>query len=597
MITDILRVFGALLLCLSLPPLCGGWFAVRLREDDNLHTFAAACLAGVTTLALVEMAAYTLRLPDWAPCCGILVVCLLSTRTLFRSGGLAWDALLVWTGSAAILISATLPFAVHGLECTRWDWYEHWLRTLVFLTRAPITTDIGRYSNAARGPLFNAASAQIMWFAGSRHYWVFQIVSIALNALVCLPTAILLKAVAGLSRRQALLTAAAICVVWPFFFWNNTFTWTKSLTAAFILMGIARYLLAWRKRDGGRMATSLAWIAPGFLTHYLALIYAAVLGLHLLFVKRRDLPIAALFRTAMVWGLLVPPWFGYLFLQFGVRSTLGANSTVGSYYASRDTHGNRIPYMRVLAVNLCADLLPEAVCTPLWSTVAPEECTVVDGQSSSITDTKVSCKPAVLMADRGIYGILGYSGTLALLLGTIGLLRTRRRTIDLPFLLWMLGAGLLLNLLPFRWFERIGTYFNNLQPWCLVLATLVVRGLLAFPRPVIAAAALGMLIEFVPHDLSLIRQQEKILPFAHYQSSLQGNPPLIMLPAPDASAPFHSGGDYYDNYRLKIQGGAVFFRDLHPDTFRNVSFVFLGLGLLACGAGVRMRRPESGHFG
>jgi hypothetical protein len=70
-----------------------------------------------------------------------------------------------------------------------------------------------------------------------------------------------------------------------------------------------------------------------------------------------------------------------------------------------------------------------------------------------------------------------------------------------------------------------------------------------------------------------------------------------MLPAPEAAAPFRSGGDYYANYMFKIQGGAVFFRDLHPDTFGNVSLVLFGFGLLALGAGARITRPEGGHFG
>jgi hypothetical protein len=96
MVIDILRVFGLLSLSLCLPPLCGWWFAARYRQDDNLDTFAAACLTGVTTLALVAMAAYSLRLPDWVPCCAVLVICVLSTRTLLCTGGFAWDAFLVW---------------------------------------------------------------------------------------------------------------------------------------------------------------------------------------------------------------------------------------------------------------------------------------------------------------------------------------------------------------------------------------------------------------------------------------------------------------------------------------------------------------------
>lgn len=135
-----------------------------------------------------------------------------------------------------------------------------------------------------------------------------------------LPSALILQTVAGLSRWKALLTAACLMIVSPFFFFNNTFTWTKDLTSAFVLMGTHTYLLEWRKRNATGMAASLAWLAPGFLAHYLTIVYAAILGLHLLYVNRRQIPYAALVRLALTWGLIVGSWFGYMFLNFGINS-------------------------------------------------------------------------------------------------------------------------------------------------------------------------------------------------------------------------------------------------------------------------------------
>ncbi len=139
----------------------------------------------------------------------------------------------------------------------------------------------------ARGPLFNAAAAMLLHFAGTAHYWAFQIFSTTMNVLICLPFAMFLRTVGGVSRRKALLIAAGVMVLVPGYFAENTFTWTKDLTAAFVLFGTHEYLMAYREGSRDGMATSLAYLAclaPAFLCHYLAMMYAAMLGLHLLLV-------------------------------------------------------------------------------------------------------------------------------------------------------------------------------------------------------------------------------------------------------------------------------------------------------------------------
>src|SRR5206468_4175190 len=104
------------------------------------------------------------------------------------------------------------------------------------------------------------------------------------------------------------------------------------------------------------MAISLAYLAPGFLCHYLALPYAAILGLHLLLVVPfRELPVRGLVRAGSVWVLLVGTWFGFMMLNFGVKRTLGANTSVGKFYASKDANGRRVPYYKVYLANLCTD--------------------------------------------------------------------------------------------------------------------------------------------------------------------------------------------------------------------------------------------------
>jgi hypothetical protein len=602
--SGLLAVAGVLILCLVLLPLSGWWLAARLRSNP-LVRFSAACLAGVATLAAVQICVYALRLPQWIAFSMLAGICLSSAGDLgsaIRSREFAWDAMLAWGGTAAIFVAATLPYAVHGGGTPYWDWYEHWLRSLIFLTQSPFTTRIGMWSMAARGPLFNAASALLMSLSGSRHYWVFQIIAIAFNTLICLPFALMLETVGGLSRRTSLLVAVSVAILFPFFFWSNTFTWTKDLTAAYVLMGIYQYLIAYGNRQATEMAKSLIWFAVGFLSHYLALVYGAIIGLHLLYVKRRDLPIRELVRAGLISAVIVGPWFGYMFLAIGVRHTLGANDTVGNSYASRDEHGRLVPLPHLIIANLCSDLLPKSVCRPLVPRAKDPTCGTVVVEGVTQTPTSKPCPSfyrsgAGLMpvVSNGIYSELGYSGIAAVLLAAVGLLRGP----PLPnsrFLLWLLAGGLLLNVLPVRWFDYpSGTFPENLHAWFLVLFAVVVGGLVRLPRRVIIPVAIAMFIEYAATDISMVREQAVVLPLAQHESALRGNLPLGPLLAwPESTAPFRSDFVYYQNYVLKIMGGAVYFRDLHQNEFEIVSWSLLGTGMLALG-GILVSKKKLEH--
>jgi hypothetical protein len=422
----------------------------------------------------------------------------------------------------------------------------------------------------------------LMSLLRSPHFWVFQIIAIVLNTLVLLPFSLMLQAVGGLSRYRALMVASSICLLLPFFFWNNTFTWTKSITAAFILMGIYSYLMAFREGDTARMVRSLLWFAVGFLCHYLALLYGVTLGLHLLYVRRRALPLRELSRLAAICTLLIGAWFGFMFFNFGISHTLGANTTLGSWYASRDEHGRLVPFHQVLIANLCVDLLPRSICRMPPPPVDRCDCQMVDVEGSVVRKRMAVYPPATRM--NGIYNVLGYCGSIAMLivaLASIDLFR-RGKIPDARFLLWLLSGGLVLNLLPVRWFDWNGTSGENLHAWYLVLFTLALPGLSRLPRVAIIAIALACCAEWLALDLQMIREQAVVLPLAHHESVLRGNLPLgPILPTPVASTQFSAQSWYYLNYILKIKGGAVFFRDLHPDTFRVTSWAFLGIGLLA----------------
>jgi hypothetical protein len=606
-LSDALAVTGLIALCCLLLPLSGWWLASRLR-DESLFRFTAACLIGCTCLACAELFVVVSRLPQWVAAAMVLAVCVVSLRPVIRAirhREFAWDALLTWAGIACVLAAATARFAVHGTPGAQWDWYEHWERALLFFQQGELIQDRS-YLVAARGPILNAAAAMIFEFVGSQHYWIFQIVATTFNAMVCLPFAMFLHTVAGVSRRKALLIAAAVMILAPQFFSDNTFTWTKDLTAAFVLLAIHEYLVAYRRGDRNGMAMSLTYLAPAFLTHYLAMMYAVLLGLHLLLVVPvRQFPMKALLRTAMVWALLIGPWFGFMMVHFGIAPTLRANSTLGNYYATKDAQGRLVPLYRIYAANLCVDLFSRAACRQLMA--PPKPCIWVRMEGDKVTQEEQPCSP--LMDLGGVAVSLRYSGAFAILLaiavsfrsivhGLRGIsLRVIRDTAAgraFWFIAWVLAAGLFLNLLPVRWFDPWGTIAENLQAWLLVLIALSLRGLMRLPRLALLALALIFALECSYVDLELIRMQSIVLPFSHRGEAALGHPPLsIEPPEPVRLGDVFAPIEYLHNYRTKVLGEAVFFRDLHPDDFAWFSWLFLAAGAFWIALGSRLAPNKS----
>jgi hypothetical protein len=605
---DTFAVAGLIALCCVLLPSSGWWLASRLR-NEGLFRFVAACLAGVTILAAAELTAYVLRLPQAVALAMVACSCAASLRPMTRAirrREFAWDALLTWAGASAILAAATLRYAVHGLPHAYWDWYEHWLRSLIFLRQGPVTTRIAMYTIPSRGPLLNASAALLLQLAGSAHYWVFQIFATALNTLACLPLALFLRTVGGVGRRTALLIAAAVAVLVPFFFWNNTFTWTKDLTAAFVLVGIHEYLVSCREGRYDGMAMSLAYLAPAFLCHYLTLLYAVMMGLHLLLViPVRALPVRALMRAGLIWVLLIWPWFCFMILNFGVRGTFAANTTVGAYYAAKDDRGRPAPLRRVFIANLCVDLLPRSACRPLLPPPEPASCLEATVDKAGDVRSEEPCRDAWGLNDAnfawsGIYGLVRYSGLLVVLLAAAVSARPLWRFFRTAgqadgrvawFLVWVLAAGLVFNLLPVRWFDPWGSFSENLHAWIFVFLAVVVRGLVRVPRAAIVVLVLVMATEFGIADLKFIQVQSVTLPLANQEQALQGQHPLDMsawLPVVVVGSGFQAPKDYYENYRLKIKGGAIYFRDMHPDSFAAVSWMILAAGIFAVTAGQRL---------
>src|SRR3989344_5543998 len=73
-----------------------------------------------------------------------------------------------------------------------WDWYEHYLRSMIFYNHLPTSTVMGGHIFLyQRQPLFNAAAAFLMSILGS-DFWVYQTIVTLLNISVLLPCFLIL---------------------------------------------------------------------------------------------------------------------------------------------------------------------------------------------------------------------------------------------------------------------------------------------------------------------------------------------------------------------------------------------------------------------
>jgi hypothetical protein len=83
-------------------------------------------------------------------------------------------------------------------------------------------------------------------------------------------------------------------------------------------------------------------------------------------------------------------------------------------------------------------------------------------------------------------------------------------------------------------------------------------------------------------DVEAICRQTKLIPLPSHRSAIEGILPLsVVLPDAVPGAGFRSDGIYYRNYQYKIKGGALFFRDLHPDSYQLAAWAMLAIGALA----------------
>jgi hypothetical protein len=329
---------GLTLLLLAVCSFAPGFIAVRRLHWNPLEKLCGSIGLSLIVLYLVCFGAYC-----FAPG-SLTAVCRAVAAASVLLGLFAWKDIsrLVRSYGARQALAGygfLLAWALAILSMIRnysgalWagDWAEHFQRTLFFLHRFPLRVPIiGDYKLPARPPMMNVLGAFFLAQTADR-YEIFQLVFVFLNLLLFLPCCLMLRALVK-RRRAPVLPLVALFAMNPMLMENATYTWTKELTAFFVVLALWLYLAGLRKNDGARIVAAFVALAAGLLVHYSAGPYIAFLALHYLirvFPKRPD-KLRELAVIGGACGLLLATWFGWSISAYGIHDTFASNTSVTS---------------------------------------------------------------------------------------------------------------------------------------------------------------------------------------------------------------------------------------------------------------------------
>jgi hypothetical protein len=311
-----------------------GFLFVRRLRWPAMEKMCGAVALSLMLLWLCAWAIYLTGAPASATyavsaaCIGAAVASFADVRRLFRiarvrraAAGFAF--LFAWTLLALCIIR------VYNGASWKSDWLEHFQRTLFFAQHFPKDTPIfGDYVLPARPPAQNVLAGFFLSQTAER-FELFQIVFAYLNLFAFLPCCLALPMLAR-SRRYGILPLVALFAASPIAMQNATYTWTKMLTAFFVILATVLYVKGWRRGDAGRIRFAFACLAMGMLTHYSAGPYILVFGLHYLVVvlPQRSEKWKELALITLSSGALIVTWFGWSNAVYGAKPTFASNTSI-----------------------------------------------------------------------------------------------------------------------------------------------------------------------------------------------------------------------------------------------------------------------------
>ena len=326
----------------------------------------------------------------------------------------AFCFLLLWTFLVLLMI--------RNYSGTNWlgDWLEHFQRTLFFVHHFPKSSPIVfGYELSARPPAMNELAAFFLGQLTDR-FEIFQVIFGFLNLLIFLPCCLIMPALAG-KRKTFLLPLALLFAANPAVMQQVTYTWTKALTAFFVVLSFGFYLAGMRKNDHGRILAGFVFVSFGMLVHYSAGPYLVFLTIHYFWRVLWQRPARQRLRetaTILIFcGALWATWFGWSIAVYGMRTTFASNTTVT---ANRQLKGQ---FLTKTASNLADSVVPAILrFDPLTQGLSPQ------GFLPALRDRAFALYQPNLIFGMGIFG-----GPIIVWLAYRGLLGANRRTEEWRF--------------------------------------------------------------------------------------------------------------------------------------------------------------------
>ncbi len=596
------QICGAILL--SILP---AWGLARRIPVDPLTRLLVAALGSYTLMYLLEFGAYLTSAPQLIPLALLLVASIGSVVFTIRQeiqesdpAAFPWDGVITWGVLAVWILGMQSRVVVYGGAGWFLDWYGHYKGTVFFLDQLSLSTKIqdemGIWTLAYRGPVFNASAALLMTLFG-RDFWIYQTLATALNTFPVVALALLIRDMGRLPQRSALLWSAIILGIAPFAVQQEMYTWTKFFTIGFILGGIHLYRLGLMRDRPWLVGVSFGALAAGILAHYLVVPFALFFILHYVYsVLRRRWSWRVVGYQALACSALLATWFGFLIMTFGFQATLTVNPTL-SQYANRAAGVKGPPPLGEMFVyNLVTTSLPYSWRHELAGVGRAPRIVQADPRaperfqpSPSELNRKSEWFEDLARNPGSLPGALGWAGGIALLTSVaLSLRRWRadeaRPKVEAPspddgrrpepgWIFWLIFflVGIPLNVLMNPDHQHNGVAHANLQPFICLTAVLLLRWLQGAPKTVKVFLFGLFLIESALTTGALLALQGRQLPLA-----LQGGSDFAVL------GNLNADPTYVSNYKYKLREHAIFLSDRLGDLAGPFSLIsaVIPIGLL-----------------
>jgi 4-amino-4-deoxy-L-arabinose transferase-like glycosyltransferase len=153
----------------------------------------------------------------------------------------------------------------------------------------------------------------------------------------------------------------ALLVTSPSICHNIVWTWTKMLTAVYVIAALHFYLRGWRRGSSLHLTLAFVLLTAGVLVHYSALVFAVFIFPHFLLmtILRRRVDLRQWLITGVICTLLLASWFAFSVIVFGAHQTFRGNSTAAGFSDSKAPSA-----AKVITAHCYYSLLPFAVRDP-----------------------------------------------------------------------------------------------------------------------------------------------------------------------------------------------------------------------------------------